>query len=230
MRFSLLTIFLLIGFAISVGAQIDSAKTIRDSTKFANDTIKEYDDTPQKSVVLRDPEHSPKKAGMLSAILPGLGQVYNHKYWKVPLVIGALGGVGYWAYLNTIDYNFYHDGLIVANKHYNDTTNLVADLFNYAKNTKYTSVMTADQLTPSYISHQKESYFQDQSDYYRRYRDLSFFCVGLLYLLNVLDATVDGHLYNYNVDDNLSFHIQPTVFSAGINNPATMGLLFKMKF
>ena len=172
-----------------------------------------------------DTNHSPKKAGMLSAILPGLGQAYNHKYWKIPIVYAALGGVGYLAYTNTIYYNYYHGALIVANNPYHTTT----DLYNYALTNKYTSMATGG-LSPTQISKKKESEFQEFNDYYRRNRDLSYFFVGVLYLCNILDAAVDGHLYNYNVDDNLAFHVQPTIFSAGINNASSMGLSFKMTF
>lgn len=220
MRNSLLLIFFM-SCIISLNGQ-DTIPVSTDTVS-VRDTLILNPDAKEKSVVI-DTNHSPKKAGMLSAILPGLGQAYNHKYWKIPIVYAALGSVGYLAYMNTGYYNFYHGALIVANNPYHTES----DLYNYALNSKYTSMAT--NLSPSDISKLKEADFQEQNDYYRRNRDLSYFFVGILYLCNILDATVDGHLYNYNVDDDLSFHIQPTIFTAAIGNSSTMGLSFNLKF
>ncbi|MFM7024132.1 MAG: DUF5683 domain-containing protein [Flavobacteriales bacterium] len=188
------------------------------------DTITPNTDAKIKSVVIAT-NHSPKKAGMLSAILPGLGQAYNRKYWKIPIVYAALGGIGYFAYTNTIYYNFYHGALIIANNPYHTKT----DLFNYADKHKYTSFATGG-LSPEDIAQKTEAEFLEFNDYYRRNRDLTYFFTGVLYLCNILDAAVDGHLYNYNVDDNLAFRIQPTVFTASVFQPSMMGLSLSMKF
>jgi hypothetical protein len=221
-RYSLLIICFLLSFVFSLNAQIDTLQVRKDSVKLANDTAK-VEGVKEKSVVMTEADHSPKKAGMLSAILPGLGQAYNRKYWKIPVVYAILGGVGYLAYTNTLYYNFWHGALIIKNNPYH--TDL--ELFNYA--TAHSAGVT--DLSPSYISTKiSETDFQTENDYYRRNRDLSYFFTGVLYLCNILDATVDGHLYNYNVDDNLSFHIQPTVFSLGMANSSAMGLSFNMKF
>ena len=218
----MLIICFLLSFVFNLNAQIDTVQVLKDSTKFANDTAK-VEGVKEKSVVVKDPDHSPKKAGMLSAILPGLGQAYNQKYWKIPVVYALLGGVGYLAYTNTDYYNFWHGALIIKNNPYH--TDL--ELYNYAKD--HSAGKT--DIPASYFSTKiSETEFQTENDYYRRNRDLSYFFTGVLYLCNILDATVDGHLYNYNVDDNLSFHIQPTMFNLGMANSSAMGLSFNMKF
>ncbi|MCX6181502.1 MAG: DUF5683 domain-containing protein [Bacteroidetes bacterium] len=225
MRYSLL--FILFVTYVNLKAQDSIAVRVDSTFQSTNrDTVIPNPDAKiETRSVMLDTNHSPKKAGMLSAILPGLGQAYNHKYWKIPIVYAAIGGVGYVAYLNTVYYNFYHGALIVANNPYHTT----ADLFNYADKSPY-RVMATGNLSAAEISTKNEAEFLEHNDYYRRNRDLSYFFVGVLYLCNILDATVDGHLYNYNVDDNLSFHIQPTIFTAGINNSTTMGFSFNMKF
>lgn len=182
----------------------------------------------KKSVVFKKNEnHSPKKAGMLSAIVPGLGQIYNRKYWKLPIVYAALGGVGYLAYTNTIYYNFWHDGLIIKNAITNKQKT-DADFLNFGTTNKYRSMTTS--LTPSQLNNESESYFQTQNDYFRRNRDLSFFFLGLLYMANILDATVDGHLYNFDVTNDLSFHLQPTYISSFNQYSSGLGLSISAKF
>jgi len=222
-RTTLLLICLVFGFArtsiaqdaVNIAPRADSTAVVSDSSGT---------NSPTKSLVIKDINHSPKKAGMLSAILPGLGQMYNHKYWKAPIVWGALGGVGYLAYLNTAYYSFFHGALIIANYPYHTS----ADLFNYAEKSPYKSIAT--NLSSNDISKMSESTFQIQNDYYQRNRDLSYFFVGILYLCNILDATVDGHLYNYNIDDDLSFHIQPSILSAGMSSSSAMGMSFRLTF
>jgi hypothetical protein len=195
----------------------------------SNDTIAPNTNKSSKSVVFkRNENHSAKKAGMLSAIVPGLGQVYNRKYWKVPIVYGALGGVGYLAYTNTIYYRFWHDGLIIKNAITNkQKTN--ADFIAFAQNSKYRTKATT--LSVEALSSKSEAEFQAENDYYRRNRDLSFFFMGILYLANILDATVDGHLYNFDVSDNLSFRLQPTYISSySYNESPRLGLSLTAKF
>jgi hypothetical protein len=221
-RTTLLLICLVFGFAHTSIAQDSLSTAAENSSTITADTLPAT--SSEKSLVIKNVNHSPKKAGMLSAILPGLGQMYNHKYWKVPIVWGAIGGVGYLAYLNTAYYSFFHGALIIANYPYH--TN--ADLFNYAEKSPYKSIAT--NLSSTDISKMSEATFQIQNDYYQRNRDLSYFFVGILYLCNILDATVDGHLYNYNIDDDLSFHIQPSIFGAGMSASSAMGMSFRLTF
>lgn len=193
-----------------------SSDTIPSSTKAS------------KSVVFKKNEnHSAKKAGMLSAIVPGLGQVYNRKYWKVPIVYAALGGVGYLAYTNTQYYRFWHDGLIIKNA-INNKQKTNADFIAFAQNSKHRTKATS--LSVEALASKSEAEFQTENDYYRRNRDLSFFFMGILYLANVLDATVDGHLYNFDVSNDLSLHIQPTLINSCYHHNSQVGLRISARF
>lgn len=130
--------------------------------------------------------HSVKKATWLSAALPGAGQVYNHKVWKVPIVYGGLAAMGYFIKTNADKYKKYNDALI---KRYDADPN----------NEELTNI-TSENL-------------RLLSDNYHRNRDLSIAGAVFVYLLNIIDAHVDAHLYTFNVDDNLSLNIQPSIES-----------------
>jgi len=199
--------YLLCFLSLALSAQTPEVK---DSLKI--DSAAAQPIIEKQSVVRkRNEDHSPKKAAMLSAIVPGLGQVYNRKYWKVPIVYGVLGGVSYLAYRNVRYYQFWHDGLIIKNAISNGQKTST-DFLYYANNHKYKSFST--DLDADELNSLSEAQFQTANDDFRRNRDLSFFFLGILYMCNVLDATVDGHLYNFDVSNDLSLHVQPTYISS----------------
>lgn len=134
-------------------------------------------------------EHSAKKAGYLS-LLPGAGQIYNGKWWKVPIIYAGFGGFGYLAYRNYSDYRTYLTAYKIK------TGNL------------------EDGVTPSELSVQLAGYYQaSQLQSYKESfrRDFELYCIIMAawYGLNIVDAIVDGHLYTYDIDDDLSFTIDP---------------------
>ena len=141
-----------------------------------NDT---KDDT--LSVVL----HSPKKATLL-ALIPGAGQIYNKKYWKLPLVYAGFATTGYFAISNRAEYIKYNDAYICL---LNDPETCEDELA-----LKY----TADQI-------------KSARDYYRRNMELSFILMGAWYIFQMLDAAVDAHLYYWEVNDDLSVKLEPTM-------------------
>jgi hypothetical protein len=126
-------------------------------------------------------EHSPKKASLMSTFLPGLGQIYNDKYWKVPVIYAAEGTLLYFYHWNNIRY-------IEYNKAYIDMVN--------GRISDYKGVTSAERL-------------KQAKDYYRRYRDLNIIGMFAVYILNIIDASVDAHLYNFDVSKDLSLKIQP---------------------
>jgi len=128
--------------------------------------------------------HSPKLATIMSACIPGLGQVYNKKYWKVPLVYAGFGVIGYSIKKNGDKYKTYHTAYIYRND--NDST-------------------TIDDI---YLGYSNET-IKSANDYYRRNRDLSYIFGVIWYVLNVLDATVDAHLFYFNINDDLSLNVKP---------------------
>ncbi|WP_309640812.1 DUF5683 domain-containing protein [Flavobacterium sp.] len=119
---------------------------------------------------------APAKAAFYSAILPGLGQAYNKKYWKIPLVYGALGATLYFYSTNNSKYHEFRDAY--------------KDRLAGNPNPKY------DYLDDSRL-------IQAQR-FYRRNRDLSMLLTVGFYALNIIDANIDAHLGQFNVNDNLS--------------------------
>ena len=148
--------------------------------------------------------HSPKKAAILSAVLPGAGQVYNGKWWKVPIVYAGLGGFGYLAYSNYSSYRTY----LIA---YELKT---GDLDEGVTPSEYEI-----QLAENYQASQLQSY----KNSYRR--DFEFYCIILAawYGLNIVDAIVDGHLYTYDISDDLSLHVDPAFSLSETPNLALAG-------
>ena len=147
-------------------------------------------------------EHSAKKAAIMSAILPGAGQVYNGKWWKVPIIYAGFGGIGYMAVSNYSSYRTYLTAYKIK------TGNLEEGV---------TPSEHELQLSQSYQASQLQSYKES----YRR--DFELYCIIMAawYGLNIVDAIVDGHLYTYDVGDNLSLHVDP-VFSL----PETPNLVY----
>lgn len=130
--------------------------------------------------------HSPKKATLLSTFLPGAGQFYNRKYWKMPIIYAGLGTSIYF---------------IASNNHY----------YNDFR-TAYIQRTDENPLTiDPYEGQYNESNLKDIRDYYRRNMELSVIATTAIYLLNIVDAAVDAHLYEFSVDDDLSIRIQPTL-------------------
>ena len=137
-------------------------------------------------------KHSAKAAGIMS-IVPGAGQIYNGKWWKVPIIYAGIGGIGYMAYTNYQDYQTYLTAYKLK------TGNLQED-------------ETPSELSIQLSEYYQESQLQRYKEAYRR--DFELYCIILAawYGLNIVDALVDGHLYSYDISDDLSLHIDP-VFS-----------------
>ena len=128
--------------------------------------------------------HSPMKAGIYSAVLPGMGQVYNEKVWKVPVIYAALGGAAYFIIDNGKEKKTYQEAIEIR---FDDDPN------------------TIDQF---------DGVFNDQDlirirNTFRQRQDLSILVGGLFYALNIIDAVVDAHLFDFEVGDDLGLAIQP---------------------
>lgn len=135
-------------------------------------------------------EHSAKKATIMSAILPGMGQVYNGKWWKVPIIYAGFGGIGYMAVDNYSNYKTY----LTA---YKIKTGNLEEGVTPTEN----ELLLSENYQASQLQTYKESYR----------RDFELFCIiaAAWYGLNIVDATVDGHLYSYDIGDDLSLTIDP---------------------
>jgi hypothetical protein len=131
--------------------------------------------------------HSPHKATLLS-LIPGAGQIYNKKYWKLPIVYAGFAVTGYFGVTKGQEYRKYRDAYICSAALGADCTNPLAE--------KY----TAEDL-------------QTIRDDYRRNMELSYIIMGAWYVIQILDATVDAHLYYWEVNDNLSVRVDPMIES-----------------
>lgn len=143
------------------------------------DTVKKVSKASKKAI------YGPaRRATIMSAVFPGLGQIYNRKYWKAPIIYAGLGGFGYMLVTNQQQYDFYS-----ANLRYSTST----DPATVAKNT---TGYSTDQLYTLKIQ-------------YRKYRDIGIIGCAIIYLVNIIDANVDAHLKTFDVSDNLSMRIKP---------------------
>jgi len=147
--------------------------------------------------------HSPHKATFYSAILPGLGQAYNKKYWKIPILYAGIGGVIYGLDFNTTNYKKYR-------RAYRDI--LIQDPSNKSYLAVLPPSLREDQVTEG---GQYADWFQraleSRKKYYKKYRDLSYVGLALVYVLNLVDASVDAHFKTFDVSNDLSLHIEPTI-------------------
>lgn len=167
---------------------------------FAQDNPK---DTVSNSLVKT---HSPEIATICSAVVPGLGQVYNKKIWKVPIIYLGLGALIYYFNQNNITYKLYKDYL-----------------------QKDTLTINGDIITGTDLNPYKEE-FRFYRDKYRRFRDLNAIGLFVIYILNIVDANVDANLFDFDVNDDLTFRIEPSVqrFASQRNN--AFGMTCKINF
>jgi hypothetical protein len=131
----------------------------------------------------------PKKAAIMSACLPGLGQIYNHKWWKVPIIYAGFGGLTYGFIWNQGYVLDYRNALRLR---YDDDSTTIDQFPRYSDN---------DLVT--------------LKNYYQRYRDLCVIGAAALYTLQIIDAAVDAHLATFDVSDDLSMNISPGMIYAG---------------
>ncbi len=185
---------------------IDLTTTPDTSISLVNNGI-ELDTTalPKKKL------HSPLKAVLFSAALPGLGQAYNKKYWKIPIVYAGLGVGAYFLY----DQNKKYQGFRKAYQMEVDG-NPLTDGKYVLNNRVYTS----------------ESNLEQAKNYYRRNVDLISALLVVWYGLNLVDAAVDAHLFDFDVSDDLSMQISPDFkqYQAFNKNSATFGVQLKLHF
>jgi hypothetical protein len=124
---------------------------------------------------------SPKKATIYSAIIPGIGQAYNHKYWKIPIIYVAAGVIYYYYDLNNSRYLKYKDLYI----------------------TEVNKEAGKDQYLVDAYAHAR--------DYHRKWRDYNIIYMGLLYTANIIDAMVDAYFSDFDISDDLTMKVAPTV-------------------
>ena len=156
--------------------------------------------------------HLPGRATVYSALLPGLGQIYNKEYWKLPIYYGGLAAAGYFWYYNDLQYKRFQS--------------------DYRKATtpggNYEGSLSVDNL-------------QYYRDYYRRYRDYSIVATVVIYLLQVIDADVFATMNEFDVNQNISMNVEPAVieplnyefttnYASAVPAGSAVGIQMKFKF
>ena len=170
---------------------ISNSLNAQDTTRFQK--VKNF---------FQEEAHSPTKAVVYSAILPGWGQAYNRKYWKLPIVYAGFGAVGYFIKTNHDAYVMYKNDYILLDE--DPAAQTVSGITNQGT--------LKINITNS-----------------RRTRDLSIIGMLAWYGLVMIDANVDGHFYNYDVDEDLSLNLDPWIGTAGTMNGG-LGLSLNLRF
>ena len=163
-------------------------------------SAQDADTTAAKTVAQK---HSPRTATFLSLVIPGMGQVYNQKYWKVPIIYGAGGAFTYFIGYNQLKYKKFRDAYV--NSKPGDKVKIDGVYYSY------------DNLPLG-------------RDYYRRYRDLSVLGLGVVYLLNVVDAMIDAHFFAYDVSDDLTMRIHPAILTSPDLTASAFGVQINLGF
>jgi len=198
-------------------AQSNSPEIIEQNT----DTIILNDSTALLTGKVAEPSKSisqelkfnpnPMRAMWLSALCPGLGQIYNRHYWKLPIVIGAFVGLTY--------------GTSWNNRMLNDYSKAYRDIIDNDPNTRsymdfYPPTVKESDLDKTWLT----TTLRNRKDYYRRYRDICIIGIAAVYLLNVIDAYVDASMMHFDVSPDLSMRWGPTVIDSQVSRLPSIGL------
>jgi len=152
--------------------------------------------------------HSPRKATIYSAILPGLGQAYNKKYWKIPLIYIGFGTIGYFVHWNNDKYQLFKTG-------YQHLTDDNPDTQDYLK-IEAVRRNNYNLDDPNQLNNLKTGLVRQQ-DYFRRNRDLLIISAIGFYGLNIIDASVDAHLFDFDISDDLTMNWSPSLVNLDKN-------------
>ncbi|MFN2395449.1 MAG: DUF5683 domain-containing protein [Bacteroidales bacterium] len=160
------------------------------------DTLPAGSERTQPEIIVQEeseekkPEaHSPLKATMLSVALPGLGQAYNGRYWKIPVIYAGFTGVWYAVNLNNNFYQSYRRSYFASVDGNPNTTS------------EFPEFISSEQL-------------RNRMNTFRRFLEIAYITGAALYILNVLDATVDAHLLDFDVSEELGMNLQPAIIPA----------------
>jgi len=189
-----LTLFILTGRSDVYSQDIPDSDTLKNNTE----------ESVPNTVKIK--KHSPKKAALYSAILPGLGQAYNKKYWKIPIIYAGVGTLIYFINLNNKEYKKFRDA--------------------------YTYVSSGDSsyTDNEYVYKYSESALLEGKNYYKGNLELTYILSGVLYILNIIDATVDAHLFEYDISDKLSLKLEPAYNRNMLLNRPMTGVKISLRF
>ena len=208
-----------IASADSLKMPVDSVLTAQDSSNLAklNQSLKPV--KKKRDWSTWHPEA--KRAMWMALVLPGAGQIYNRKYWKLPIIYGGFVGCAY-----AITWN---------NQMYHDYSQAYLDIMDDDPNTQsYNQFLhLGATIDASNIDRYKEI-FRKRKDKFRRWRDMGVFVMIGVYAFSVIDAYVDASLSEFDISDDLTLRVEPTVMNdKRTNNPfksASLGLQCSLKF
>ena len=169
-----------------------------------SDTVAQNDTIRKKKDIA---EHSIARAAIYSAALPGLGQAYNRKYWKIPIIYAGFGVIGYFVWDNTVNFKIYREAYVYkANNETYPIDNPLVDRYDLTQ-------------------------LEKGMDFYRRNRDLSYIVGALWYVVNILEAYVDAHFFDYDISEDLTLRVGPSAVAIPEYMPQPApGLKIALKF
>ena len=164
---------------------------------------------------------SPKRAMWLAIVLPGAGQIYNRKYWKLPFVYGGFVGCAYAMRWN--------------NQMFRDYSQAYLDLMDDDPGTQsYNQFLHLGAKIDETNIQRYQTLFKKRKDRFRRWRDLSFFCLVGVYAISIIDAYVDASLSEFDISKDLSLRVEPTIINnERERNPIkanSLGMSFSLNF
>ena len=191
--------YLIVLLFVSLAQDVFAQKP--DSVSVDNETYM-FEALGSDTVNVQDIEQlSPAKAALYSAAIPGLGQAYNGKYWKIPIVYGGLFMFGNLIYDNNIQYQYFRRNLIAEIDDNPETINITG--------------REAENLRAN-------------RDRFRRFRDLNMILFSVVYFLQIVDAHIDAHLLYFRINPDFTVYVDPAIMPT--NRNLTMGLSFKLRF
>lgn len=211
----------------AVAVESKESKVLSDPDEVAGKVVQ---DTLLIPVIKTPFSPDPNRAILYSAICPGLGQIYNRKYWKLPLVYGSFLGCAYAISWNSTMYNDYKSA-------YNDFTDDDPDTNSWETFRPNSSSFQGDVST---WPESNKTWFRDSRlkrgrDYYRRYRDLSYIITVGVYAIWIIDAYVDAQLFDFDIGEDLTFRMEPVIldrnyYAGQQTGKKTVGLQCSFRF
>lgn len=159
----------------------------------------------------------PTRAVWMSALCPGLGQIYNRRYWKLPIIVAGFMGLGY--------------GTSWNNDQYRDYSNAYMDLMSGDPSKKsYMDFFPPNTDESSLDKEWLKSVMKTRKDYYRRNRDLCIICMVAVYLLSMIDAYVDAELAHFDISPDLSMDVSPGISADPVTRKYAIGMNWAFTF
>lgn len=235
--FTIYLLLLLQGFIVAINAQESVIQERRDSTSHeprrvisaerltATDTIKWAKDDRKAAIrdtitVKEEFKPNPTKAVLYSAIFPGLGQIYNRKYWKLPIIYGGAVGLVYAISWNGSKYGDYSQA-------YKDIMTLEGDSWHSFIGYGQTP---NDILNNSSNLDRLRSKLKRGKDMFRQNRDLAIIVTVGVYVLCMIDAYVDAQLYDFDISPDISMRVEPMIMMPTQHSKASLGLRCSINF